>query len=78
MSKQLTVRLADDLVGFVDERVRRGEASSRAAVITAALDRERRRMIALRDVAILTGAAEKDDFHALAEYAARTASIDLD
>jgi len=77
MSKQLTVRLADDLVEFIDRRVENGEAPSRAAVVAAALDRERRRAIAERDVAILTQAAGDDDLDELAAYAARTDLGDL-
>jgi len=36
----VTVRLPDDLVAFIDQRVAGGEASSRAAVVAAAVDRE--------------------------------------
>jgi Arc/MetJ-type ribon-helix-helix transcriptional regulator len=54
MSKQITVRLPDDLVEFVDEAVRSGRASSRTAMIVQALERERRRAVAERDVEILT------------------------
>ncbi|MHB8317935.1 MAG: ribbon-helix-helix domain-containing protein [Acidimicrobiales bacterium] len=43
-----TVRLPEELVEFIDERVGHGEAGSRAAVVTAALERERRRELATR------------------------------
>ena len=43
MSKQIAVRLPDHLVEFVDGLVTDGEAKSRAAVVTRALERERRR-----------------------------------
>jgi mRNA interferase MazF len=46
MSKQIAVRLDDDLVAFVDEIVQSGRERSRAAVVTRALERERRRIIA--------------------------------
>ncbi len=77
MSKQLTVRLADDLVDFIDRRIKDGKAPSRAAVVAAAVDRERRRAIAERDVAILAQTAQGDDLDELAAYAARTALPDL-
>ena len=78
MSKQLTIRLADDLVEFIDRRIKDGKASSRAAVVAAAIDRERRRAIAERDAAILARVATGDDLDDLAAYAARTELTDLD
>jgi len=78
MTKQLTIRLPDDLVAFIDRCVAHGEAPSRAAVVSAAIDRERRRAIAERDAAILAGAAGGDDLDDLADYASRTDLTDLD
>jgi len=78
MSKQLTVRLADDLVDFIDRCIESGLAPSRAAVVAAAVDRERRRAIAERDVAILTRTQNRDDLDELAAYASRTQLTDLD
>jgi Arc/MetJ-type ribon-helix-helix transcriptional regulator len=49
MSKQIAVRLPDELVEFVDELVGAGTEPSRAAVVARALERERRRAIAARD-----------------------------
>jgi Arc/MetJ-type ribon-helix-helix transcriptional regulator len=46
MSKQIAVRLPDDLVEFVDPMVSTGRQRSRAAVVTRALERERRRAMA--------------------------------
>jgi Arc/MetJ-type ribon-helix-helix transcriptional regulator len=77
MSRQLTVRLPDDLVEFIDERVERGHASGRAAVVAAALERERRRQVAERDAAILAKSHEQDDLDELAALAARTKLDDL-
>jgi len=57
MSKQIAVRLPDELVEFIDKLVQRGSASSRAAYVTRALERERRRDVAARDAAILAQAA---------------------
>lgn len=78
MRKQLTVRLPEELVEFVDGRVASGDSTSRAAVIAAALERERRRLIAERDAAILSGSREAHDFDELAAYAARVPLTELD
>ena len=78
MSKQLTIRLADDLVDFIDRCIQNGKAPSRAAVVAAAVDRERRRVVAERDAAILAQAAAGDDLDALAAYASRIEMNDLD
>jgi Arc/MetJ-type ribon-helix-helix transcriptional regulator len=74
MSTQIAVRLPDEIVAFVDREVGEKRAASRAAVVLAALERERRRCLAARDAVIL--AAEKpdetagDDMDSLARYAA--------
>jgi Arc/MetJ-type ribon-helix-helix transcriptional regulator len=70
MSKQIAVRLPDELVDFVDEVVDSGAGRSRAAVVTRALERERRRVIAARDAQILAHAGPDPDLTALAELAA--------
>ena len=70
MSKQIAVRLADDLVDFVDEIVGSGQEPSRAAVVARALDRERRRVVAGRDAAILARTGEDPELAGLAEHAA--------
>lgn len=77
MSKQIAVRLADDLVEFLDAAVESGEARSRAAVVTRALERDRRRVIAERDAAILARSGPDPDLEGLAEHARRH-PIDLD
>jgi len=71
------VRLPDDLVEFVDERVARGDASGRAEVVATALERERRRQVAERDAAILMQSHQQDDLDELAAFAARTTLDDL-
>ncbi len=78
MSKQIAVRLPDDLVDFIDQLVADGHASSRAAVVARAIDRERRRRVAARDAAILARAGTDSDLDSLAEHAARTPLDDLD
>ncbi len=78
MSKQIAVRLPEHLVDFVDGLVSDGEAKSRAAVVTRALERERRRAIAARDVAILIREGSDPDMDSLARYVARLPRPDLD
>jgi Arc/MetJ-type ribon-helix-helix transcriptional regulator len=70
MSKQIAVRLPDDLVEFVDEVVGAGRETSRAAVVTTALERERRRAVAARDAEILAASGPDPDLAGLAEFAA--------
>jgi Arc/MetJ-type ribon-helix-helix transcriptional regulator len=77
MSKQIAIRLPDDIIEFVDTLVSDGTAKSRAVVVTRALERERRRAVAERDVAILARASDDSDMDALAEHAART-PLDLE
>lgn len=70
MSKQIAVRLSDELVSFVDELVASGAERSRAAVVSRALERERRRAIAARDAEILAGTGPDPELQGLAEHAA--------
>jgi Arc/MetJ-type ribon-helix-helix transcriptional regulator len=70
MSKQIAVRLPDELVEFVDEVVGSGSERSRAAVVARALERERRRAIAARDAEILARTGPDPELDGLAEYAA--------
>lgn len=71
MSKQIAVRLDDELVEFVDEIVGSGRERSRAAVVARALERERRRMTAVRDAEILAATGADPELEGLAEHAAR-------
>ena len=75
MSKQIAIRLSDELVDFVDTMVESGDARSRAAVVTRALERERRRRVAERDAKILAEAGPDPD---LAELAGHVAGDALD
>jgi Arc/MetJ-type ribon-helix-helix transcriptional regulator len=74
MSKQIAVRLPDELVNFVDEIVDSGAGRSRAAVVTRALERERRRALAARDAEILACTGPDPELDGLAEH---TASLPL-
>lgn len=71
MSKQIAVRLGDELVEFVDEMVESGRERSRAAVVTRALERERRRIAAVRDAEILASTGPDLELEGLAEHVAR-------
>ncbi|MHB1538557.1 MAG: ribbon-helix-helix domain-containing protein [Acidimicrobiales bacterium] len=74
MSKQIAVRLPDELVDFVDELIDSGAGRSRAAVVTRALERERRRVAAMRDAEILARTGADPELAGLAEHAARLPS----
>jgi Arc/MetJ-type ribon-helix-helix transcriptional regulator len=78
MSIQIAVRLPDDVVKFIDELVAHGEATSRAQVVSRALDRERRRRAAERDAAIYAAEPPDPDMDAFATYVSRTPLDDLD
>ena len=77
MSKQIAVRLPEDIVEFVDGLIRDGKADSRAMVVTRALQRERRRSIAARDADILARAHRDADMDNLAGHVAH-APLDLE
>lgn len=70
MSRQIAVRLPDDLVEFVDELVEAGAGRSRAAVLAGVLDRERRRTLAARDAAILASSGPDPELAGLAAHVA--------
>ena len=77
MSKQIAIRLPEDIVDFVDELVRDGQATSRAIVVGRALERERRRSIAARDAEILARGGADADMDRLAEHVAQ-APLDIE
>jgi len=78
MSVQLTVRIPDELAGFVDQDVADGRAVSRADAIAKALAREKRRRAAEHDVELLIAhRGERDDLDGLAEHAVST-PLELD
>lgn len=70
--------MPDDIVAFIDEMVADGRRRSRAAVVSHAVERERRRELAARDARILSSAAmDGDAWDDLAKYAA-TSPLDAD
>jgi Arc/MetJ-type ribon-helix-helix transcriptional regulator len=74
MSKQIAIRLPDELVEFLDEAVDSGAGRSRASVVTRALERERRRAVAARDAEILARIGADRELDGLAEHARRLTS----
>ena len=77
MTMQIAVRLPEELVQFIDRLVAEGRVPSRAAAVSQALQRERRREVAARDAAILA-AQPDDDLDSLAEHAVGIPIDDLD
>ena len=78
MSKQIAVRLPDEVVDFIDREVDKRHVESRASFVLKALERERRRLIAARDAAILAKLTTvDDDFDALAAHASAF-ELDID
>ncbi len=77
MSIQIAVRLPDHLVAEVDRLVASGVATSRTEVVTSALERELRRRIHERDLALVAVTGEDDDLLGLARWGAR-AGVELD
>jgi len=77
VSIQIAVRLPDHLVAEVDRLVASGVATSRTEVVTSALERELRRRIHERDLALVAVTGEDDDLLGLARWGAR-AGVELD
>jgi Arc/MetJ-type ribon-helix-helix transcriptional regulator len=69
MTVQITVRLPDELVEFVDALVAEGAVKSRAEAINWALMRDRRRRRALADIEILRRHGEDPELQALTDFA---------
>ena len=77
MTKQIAVRLPDDIVDFMDDLIARGDEASRASIVLRALKRERRRLGTLQDIEILKRLGPDSDMDALAAHSVRQ-PIDLD
>lgn len=77
MSTQVTVRLPDDLVAFMDREVAADTVRSRAELVTTALERERRRLAGLRDAEIYARTEPDPEMTAIVEfYAAHPPVLD--
>jgi Arc/MetJ-type ribon-helix-helix transcriptional regulator len=78
MSTQITVRLPDDQVDFLDAEVSAGHAPSRAAAIARALRREQRRRRAEQDLETVLAAGKDPELTALQDWAGHRTYPDLD
>lgn len=76
MTTQIAVRLPDPVVEFLDQEVAAGRVSSRAALVASALEREMRRLLAERDVAILQREGARDELDDLVAWTVRYAEFD--
>lgn len=68
MSKQIAVRLPDELVGFIDALVADGRFESRAAVVTRELKRLKRRIEAEQDAEIYRRDGDDPELVAIATH----------
>ena len=78
VSKPIPVRLDDDDIEVLDELVRLGLATNRSDAIKRGIDRDRRRLAAMRDAAVYARSGEDPDLAAFSRSAARTPLTDLD
>lgn len=60
MTVQITVRLPDGDVEFIDQQVEAGRSRSRAAAVSAMIAREKHRVRAETDIAILRDRGDYD------------------
>jgi len=70
MTTQITVRLPDELVDFLDSQVASGEATSRATLVAQAISRERRHRVALADADIYARTEDDADLASFTRAAA--------
>ena len=70
MTTQITVRLPDEAVAFLDKLVESGQEKSRAAAVAHALWRERERVLDERDAAIYAKHGEVPDLEQLVAHTA--------
>jgi Arc/MetJ-type ribon-helix-helix transcriptional regulator len=68
MSMQIAVPLPEEMVEFLDGLVADGRAPSRAAVVSSAIEREMRRLLAERDAEILRREGAADDLDGLVDW----------
>ncbi|MDQ6522686.1 ribbon-helix-helix domain-containing protein [Nocardioides sp. LHD-245] len=76
MSTQIAIRLPDDMVAFLDRRVAEGRATSRAAIVSAAIEREIRRHAAEQDAQILRARGASDELDDLVAWSARAVTLE--
>ncbi len=78
VSKPIPVRLDEDEVEVLDQLVRLGLAANRSDAIKRGIDRDRRRLAAMRDASVYARSGEDPDLVALTRSAAGTPLPDLD
>lgn len=76
MSTQIAVRLPDEMVAFLDDSVAAGKASSRAALVAVALEREMRARAAEADALALDRLGAADDLDDLVDWSVSRPSIE--
>lgn len=76
MTTQIAVRLPDEMVRFLDRSVASGKAPSRAALVSAALEREMRLQAAQQDAQILQKQGTADDLDELVVWSVARASVE--
>ncbi len=75
MTTQIAVRLPDEMVAFLDRCVASGRATSRAALVTSALEREMRFQAAWRDVEVLNRVGTSDDLDDLVSWSVANTTL---
>ena len=76
MTTQIAIRLPDEMVAFLDRSVAAGKASSRAALVAAALEREIRLQAAQSDAELLGTQGAADDLDDLVLWSATRVALD--
>lgn len=76
MTTQIAVRLPDELVHFLDQSVAAGVVTSRAAMVSRAVEREMRHQAAVADAATLVAQGAQDDLDDVVAWTAATASFE--
>ncbi|MDG3009680.1 hypothetical protein G4X40_05915 [Rhodococcus sp. D2-41] len=76
MTTQIAVRLPDEMVAFLDRSVADGKATSRAALVAAAVEREMRLQAAQQDAVILRARGSEDDLDALVSWSVDHAAVE--
>jgi Arc/MetJ-type ribon-helix-helix transcriptional regulator len=61
MTRQIAIRLPDELVAYLDSLVHEGRGS-RASIVGRAIESDRRRRLAERDAEILARTGDYEDF----------------
>lgn len=76
MTTQISVRLPDEMVRFLDRSVASGTAASRAALVALALEREMRLQASQQDAQILREQGSADDLDELVAWSVAHASVE--